>query len=208
MARKKGRKQGVPNLIREDNYIINAYGVKISQDEARRLQNVVRRVNRKRAKLEDQFRDKPIMYGSQPSGERRDQLLLMGEEMDIMVRKRSASLQQFKTRGDFTRYMKMAEKAAETDYLDYRARLYKRNYTEALKKQYAQYPDMLKGVLMKVRMMKPQDFVKWVGTDRLAQIRTHYSVSGQIDRLNALRERLGLRSYDDYEDDIDDQYYS
>lgn len=199
MARKKGRK-GAPNLIRKDNTIINKYDVKISQDEARRLENLVRQVNRKRAKMEQAFKDKPLYYGKQRLDESREQLRLMGEEMDIMIRKRSASLHQFTSRGAFNKYMKSLEKAAATDYLDYRAKLYKRNYMKALQENYGEYPELLKGALMKVRMMKPADFVNWVGTDRLGQIKFHYDVGGKIQRLNDLRDRLGLRDHGAYSD--------
>ena len=199
MARKKGR-QGAPNLIRNDDYIINKYDVKISQDEARRLDLLVRKVNRKRKKMEQTFKDKPLFYGKQRLDENRDQLRLMGEEMDIMIRKRSASLHQFTSKGAFNKYMKSLEKAASTDYIDYRAKLYKRNYMQALKDNYGEYPELLKGALMKVRMMKPSEFIEWVGTDRLGQIKTHYSLAGKVQRLNDLRDRLGLRDRGAYED--------
>lgn len=199
MARKKGR-QGAPNLIRTDDYIINKYDVKISHDEARRLENLVRRVNRKRAAMEKAFSDKPLYYGRQRLDESREQLRLMGEEMDIMIRKRSASLHQFASRGSFNKYMKSLERAAATDYIEYRAKLYKRNYMKALQENYGEYPELLKGVLMKVRMMKPADFVEWVGTDRLGQIKFHYDVGGKVQRLNDLRDRVGLRDNGAYRD--------
>lgn len=202
MARNRKRGRTGPNLKRDNGTIINQYGVEINEDEARRLRNLVQRVNRKREKMLQQFKDKPLFYGGQRLDESREQLMLMGEEMDIMIRKRSASLQRFKDKRALNQYMRQLERVASADYMEYRTKLYKRNYMEALQNQYGMYPDLLKGVLMKVRMMKPEAFAQLVGMDRLFQIKEHYSLGGTLDRLKAVREKLGLNNpdYDDEEE--------
>jgi len=200
MARNRKRGRTGPNLKRDNGTIINQYGVEINEDEARRLRNLVQRVNRKREKMLQQFKDKPLFYGGQRLDESREQLMLMGEELDLIVRKRSASLNKFRDRHEFNRYMGQLNYAARTDYEAYRTKLYKRNYMSALEKQYGMYPDLLKGVLMKVRMMKPEAFAQLVGMDRLFQIKEHYSLGGVLDRLKAIREKLGL-SNPDYDDE-------
>lgn len=200
MARNRKRGRTGPNLKRDNGTIINQYGVEINEDEARRLRNLVQRVNRKRAKMLQQFKDQPLYYGGKRLDESREQLMLMGEEMDIMIRKRSASLQRFQDKRALNQYMKQLERAASADYMTYRTKLYKRNYMEALQNQYGMYPDLLKGVLMKVRMMKPEAFAQLVGMDRLFQIKEHYSLGGALDRLKAVREKLGL-SNPDYDDE-------
>lgn len=193
-------------MIRDNGTIINQFGVEINEDEARRLRNLVQRVNRKRSKMLDQFKDKPLYYGGKRLDESREQLMLMGEEMDIMIRKRSAALNRFRSKAEFNAYIRQTERAAATDYMEYRTRLYKRNYTKALTEQYGMYPDLLKGVLMKIRMMKPESFAQLVGMDRLFQIKEHYSLGGALDRLKAVRERLGL-SNPDYDDEQEEDYY-
>lgn len=161
---------------------------------------MVQTINRKRKKMIEQFRDKPIFYGSRELPENRQQLSLMGEELDLTIRKRSASLNQFRTQADFNRFMKNAERAASRDYEEYRVKLYKKNYMEALKNQYGEFPELLKGALMKVRMTPLSKFAEMVGTDRLAQIKEHYSLGGKLERLKALREKLGLQN-PDYDED-------
>lgn len=200
MARNRKRGRTGPNLKRDNGTIINQYGVEINEDEARRIRNLVQRVNRKREKMLKEFKDKPLFYGGQRLDESREQLMLMGEEMDIMIRKRSASLQRFKDRRSLNQYMRQLENVASADYMSYRTKLYKRNYMEALQNQYGMYPGLLKGVLMKVRMMKPEAFAQLVGMDRLFQIKEHYSLGGALDRLKAVREKLGL-SNPDYDDE-------
>lgn len=211
MSRKKASNRG-KNLQRTGDYIINEHGVKFTPDEYRQLQIMVKRVNRKRDKLDKQFVDAPVFYGTRKLDVDRQQLRLMGEESDIMIRKRSSSLHQFASRGDFNRYMKGLERAQATDYVDYRSKLYKKNYMEALKRNYAEYPDLLKGALMKVRMMPVKDFVKFMGQNQLGQIKEHYSTTRQIGRLIELRESLGIRNHKGYDDtvdglDVDDYFY-
>lgn len=202
MAGKKarGRAKGQKNLIRKDNTIINQFGVKFSQDEVRQMQNLVRRVNRKREKMLKAEAGQPIYWGNRKLDEDRDQLRLMGEELDLVIRKRSASLQKFKSRREFNHFMKMTAKASETDYLDYRGKLYKRNLITAIKEQYAGFPDEIKGILMKIQMMPQKEFQEKIGNNRLFQIHYHYSIGGQLSRIQGMRDFLGLRN-----SDIDDE---
>ncbi len=204
MARKKpgktGRIKGSKNLVRTDDYIINQYGVQITEDEAKRLRSLVNSVNRKARKMEEEFRDKPLMYGSRATGEDRAQLKLMGEEMDLMIRKRSASLNQFASRRQLQAYMRSAERAAKIDYTDVRGRLYKRNLLTAIERNYGQFPDLVKGIKMKIQMMPQKDFQELIGTNRAFQISYTYSTGEAMGRIKAMREVLGLRSdYDDYQ---------
>lgn len=202
MARKKkaGSRAGKKNLIRTDDLITNQYGVQITPEEARIMRNMVQTVNRKRKKMIDQFKEQPLFYGRRQLPEDRQQLALMGEELDLTIRKRSMSLNQFRSRADFERFMRNTERAASADYVEYRAKLYKKNYMEALKNQYGEFPELLKGALMKVRMTPLKKFAELVGTDRLGQIKEHYSLGGKLERLKALREKLGLRN-PDYDED-------
>ena len=164
------------------------------------MRNMVQTVNRKRKKMIDQFKEQPLFYGRRQLPEDRQQLALMGEELDLTIRKRSMSLNQFRSRADFERFMRNTERAASADYVEYRAKLYKKNYMEALKNQYGEFPELLKGALMKVRMTPLKKFAELVGTDRLGQIKEHYSLGGKLERLKALREKLGLRN-PDYDED-------
>lgn len=204
MARKKAPTRG-KNLIREDNYITNQYGVKLSQDEVTRMRNLVRRVNYKRNKMVKEFAETPLYYGGKKLDEDRRQLSLMGEEMDIMIRKRSAAVNQFKSKKDFNAYVRQLDRVADTDYLEYRTKLYKRNLMNTIQEKYGQYPDQIKGIIMKIRMMKPAEFQKLIASDRLFQIKEHYNLYGDINRLKNMRERLGLRQLDDYEEYEDEQ---
>lgn len=200
MAKKKATNNRGKNLLRTADSIINQRKVQLTNEEVRAFQNLVRRVNRKRAKMIEQFRDEPIFYGNRRLPEDRTQLNLMGEELDLVIRKRSASLHKFTSRRQFQAEMRKLQKVADIDYLNYRGKLYKRNYLTMLKEQYGEYPELLKGVLMRVQMTNQKDFQKLIGSDRLFQIKEHYSTRGKLERLKALREKLGLQN-PDYEEE-------
>lgn len=203
MARKKkaGVRAGKKNLIRTEDFITNQYGVQITHEEARQLRNMVQTVNRKRKKMIEHFKDKPIFYGTRQLPESRQQLSLMGEELDIVIRKRSGSLNQFRSRKQFETFMRNTSKAAQADYIGYRAKLYKKNFMVKLADAYGMFPDLLKGTMMRVQMMPAEKFFDMVGTDRVFQIGEHYSIGGKLERLKALREKLGLRNPDFDEDE-------
>ena len=200
MATKKpaqsGRRKGSKNLIRKDDTIINQYGVQISEAEARRLRSLVNSVNRKAKKMEQEFSNN----GNRPTGEDRGQLKLMGDELDLMIRRRSASLNQFTSRKQLLAYMRSAGRAAKIDYTDVRGKLYKQNLLKAIDRNYGQFPDLVKGIKMKIQMMPQKQFQELIGTNRAFQIGFQYTTSEQISRISAMRDFLGLRSenYDDY----------
>lgn len=197
---KSGRAKGSKNLIRKDDTIINQYGVQISESEAKRLRSLVNSVNRKARKMENEFYNKPLMYGNRPTGEDRGQLKLMGDELDLMIRKRSASLNQFQSRKQLQAYMRSAERAAKIDYTDVRGKLYKQNLLKAIDRNYGQFPELIKGIKMKIQMMPQKQFQELIGTNRAFQISFQYSTSEQISRIANMRDFLGLSSdsYDDY----------
>lgn len=213
MARKKprqqGRRKGVPNLVRGDGYIINQYGVKIPEEQAKALQNLVRRVNRKRDKQLQALAKVP-MDGTRPGELSRDLLRLMGQEADMVIMKRSASLQQFKSKRDFNAFTRHMEKVAAADYLDVRTRQYKRNLAKAIKEQYAEFPELTKGLLMKIRTMKPEQFRDVVNNNTAFEIRNQYKKSRyeQIEQLRDMRESLGMARDDVYDEDMSDDYMS
>ena len=201
MAKKKRGGRTSPNLKRKDGYIVNQYGVKITDEEARMLRNVVAQVNRRAAAQEKAFKGAPLYFGSRRLDENREQLKLMGEQMDIMIRKRSAALQGFKSKKEFNAYLRSAKNAASFDYLDYRGKLYKRNLIKAINEQFAEYPELTKGIVMRIQMMKQSEFQKMVGSNRAMQMGYVYAADQQLERIFALRDSLRLNSdkFEDYD---------
>lgn len=209
MAKKKRGNRG-STLNRDNQYITTKAGWQLSEEEYRNFRNLVKKVNRKRDKMIKELDGKPLFRGLRQLDESRAQLRMMGEEDEITIRKRSSSINQFSSRKQFEYAMRSLDKVAQTDYIGYRVKLYKRNYMEALKKNFADHPRLVDGIIMKVRMMKPETFAKFMSEDRLAQIKTVYGADNRVQTLVDLREKLGLSVPDEYQDIADfdiNQYY-
>ena len=156
-------------------------------------------MNRRRAKLEAEYKGKDLYEGSKKSVADRDQLRLMGKELDLMIRKRSASLQQFTSKAKFIAYIRNAEKAADFDYMDYRGKLYKRNLIATINQEYGAYPELVKGIVMKLQMMPQSQFQDLIGSNLAFEISYQYDEERKFQNIMDMREVLGLRSrYDDY----------
>lgn len=193
--KKTGRKAGVPNLKRFDDYTINQYGVQITKEEERRLKRAAAATNRKRQKMLKEFADQEVTYGGRSTGANITQLNLMGREMDMMIRKRSTGLQKFRTRGEFMAYLKSAENAAKVDYGDYRTKLYKQNLIKAIENGMPGYNELTKGIRMRIRMMKKDQFKKLVALDEAFQIFNQYKADASqiLDHINSMRDVLNLK---------------
>ena len=206
MSRKRNPGNGKPrgkNLKRNNGYIINQHGVKVTEEELKQLKNMAARVNYKRQKMIEKYEDQPLTYGGKPTPASRLQLSLMGRENDIIIRKRHAAINAFRTKGEFNKYMKGLNKALETDYLQVRAKQYKKNLMTKIQSAYGNYPDAIKGVLMKIQMTPLNKFMDMVAQDEIMEIKTHYQTGDELGRINALRDYLGLKPMEyDYIEDV------
>ena len=147
-----GRKPGRKNLKKtEAGNLLNEHGVEFTPAERKALESAVNRANRKRMKMIQEEGSLPRLVNGQPTGESVSQLQLMGKQSDFIISRKSKSLQQFKSKEDYERYMKNLEYVNSPTYIDDRLRLYKRNHMRALKNVFG---EDAKDVVMKIRMMK------------------------------------------------------
>lgn len=190
-----GRSEGRKNLKRVDGGLQNQHGVVFTREQKRALERAVERSNYRVKKQKEEVR-------KLRSPERRwqeNQLSLMGKESDFIITRQSKSLQQFKSMADYEAFMVKQARIQSGDYLDDRTRLYKRNYMKAVMNELGD-----KGIAMRVRMMKPEDFRKLVeekGDDM--EIHFVYSPMEKIGRINTIRRILGMKLVDE-----EDPYYN
>ena len=200
MARQKqlsrGRKKGTKNLKRTpDGGYINQHGVTFTEAEKRALESAVVSANRRRAKMLQEVGKLPRYTGGKPTGDTVSSLQSMGQESDFILAEKSKSLQRFRDRETFDRYMGTLKKI-NTDldgYILERTRHYKSNYMKALDNVYG---DEAKDVKMYVRMMKPEKFREMVEKDELLEIFYVYPGSSNADkgsRLNQIRQSFGMK---------------
>lgn len=206
MARQKkapvrGRQQGRKNLkTNAAGNIVNQHGVEFTADEKRALVNAVNRANAKRRKMMEEAATMPRMVRGKPSGDTVGSLQLMGKESDFIIAKKTKSLQRFTSREQYTRYMDALGRVNSPDYVTERVRLYKRNHMAALRNAYG---DDAKDIIMKIRMMKPEEYMQTVTQNEDLEIGYVYDPADMNAKLNHMRASLGMRLKEDYFDDYE-----
>lgn len=194
-----GRTAGRKNLVRVDGGLKNQYGVVFTEDEKKALEQAVNTANRKRKRMLEQEAKLPRMVGGKDTGDTVASLQLMGKESDFILQRKTKSLQRFQTKAEYERYMVNLERVNSRDYITERVRLYKRNHMKAIENAYG---DEAKDVIMKIRMMKPADYMRMVQSDENLEISYIYDPSARSGKLNQLRASMGmkLKETDDFEE--------
>lgn len=196
-----GRSPGRKNLERVDGGLRNQYGVTFTQDEKKALEYAVNTANRKRARMLEQEAKLPRMVGGKDTGDTVASLQLMGKESDFILQRKTKSLQRFKTREDYDRYMKNLHRVNQRDYITERVRQYKRNHMKAIENAYG---DEAKDVIMKIRMMKPKDYMRMVQSDEMLEISYIYDPSARSGKLNQMRASMGMKLKEEGMDELDE----
>ena len=186
-----GRAAGRKNLKRTDTgNLVNQFGVTFTPEEKRALENAVNTANRKRARMLKEAATLPRMVSGRDTGDTIGSLQLMGKESDFILSKKTKSLQRFRDREQFDNYMKTLQRVNTKDYIDDRVRLYKRNHMKALENAFG---DEAKDVMMKIRMMKPKDYMQMVQQDESLEISYIYDPSARTGKLNQIRASMGMK---------------
>lgn len=195
-----GRASGRKNLKKTgDGQLLNQHGVKFTEAEKRRLESLVNSANYRRRKMIKDASKLPRKYEGVDTGDTIGSLKLMGKESDFILAKRTKSLQRFRTMDQFDEYVKRLEKVNSPNYLRERIRQYKRNYITSLNNVYG---EKAKDVAMKIRMMKPDEYMKLVESDESLEI--SYNYPEDQSKLNRIRAALGMNLKDDEWLDEDD----
>lgn len=194
-AKQGGRKPGVPNLKKTGKgTLLNQHGVEFTTAEKRALESAVNSANRKRARMLKEEAQLPRKVQGRDTGDTVGSLQLMGKESDFIIAKRTKSLQRFKSKEDFNRYMEGLKKVNSLEYITERVRMYKRNHMKAIEKAFG---DDAKDVVMKIRMMKPKDYQRMIQSEEMLEISYIYEPSARAGKLNQLRASLGMRLKED-----------
>ena len=132
----------------------------------------------------------PRMKGGKDTGDKVQSLQIMGKESDFIIARKSKSLQQFKSKEHYERYMKNLKEVNSPDYIHNRIKLYKRNHMKALTNVFG---NDAKDVVMKIRMMKPHDYMELIQKDEDLEVSYVYDPSALHGKLNKIRRALGMK---------------
>lgn len=193
-----GRQEGRKNLVKTDTGVVNQHGVAFTLEEKKALEQAVNTANRKRARMLKQEAQLPRMVNGKETGDTVATLQMMGKESDFILQRKTKSLQRFKSKEDYNRYMRNLERVNKRDYITERVRQYKRNHIKAIRENLGD-----EGLAMKIRMMKPADYMRFVQSNEdVAEIHFLYGADQRQAKANQIRAALGMKIKD--EDEIDD----
>lgn len=198
-----GRSRGRKNLIyTDDGNIINQEGVTFSLAEKKRLESLVASANKKRRDMLKAETSLPRSFGGKQLNGTVGDLRLMGKESDFIIAPKTKSLQRFKSREQFERYIANLERVTSKDYLSERTKLYKRNYIQTLRENYA-YDDV-KDIIMKIKTMPQDKYRELVASEETMEIRYLGSDDVVHGALAPIRSTLGLKPL---EEDVYSEFY-
>lgn len=190
-----GRAPGRKNLKKTDTgNLVNQFGVTFTPEEKRDLENAVNTANRKRSRMLKEAATLPRMVSGRDTGDTIGSLQLMGKESDFILSKKTKSLQRFRDREQYENYMKTLQRVNSRDYIEDRIRMYKRNHMKALENAFG---DEAKDVMMKIRMMKPKDYMKMLQQDESLEISYIYDPTARSGKLNQIRASMGMKLKDE-----------
>lgn len=195
-----GKKKGQKNLKKLDNgNLQNQYGVEFTQADKKALESAVNTANKKRMKMLENEGNLTVFVGGKPTDRKVSTLQVMGKESDFILARKSKSMQRFKSREDFENYLENVRRVSSPEYLEERTRLYKRNHMKALENVFG---DEAKDVIMKIRMMKPEEYREMIQRDENLEVNYIYDPSEATAKLNQIRSSLGMKQKEDFVEDI------
>ncbi len=186
MAYQRGSgKTGRVNMKRVEGGWMNQHGVVFTDAERKAMQRATRKSNA--------IVNKQIAEADARSEHAKD-LRLMGKKSDFIISHQTKKLQDFKSKENFENFMDKQSRIQTGEYLDDRTRLYKRNYMQALDNVFG---DEAKGIKMKIRMMKPEEYRKMVENDEFLEIGYLYDPDALEGKKAQIRKSLGMKPEDE-----------
>ena len=196
--RKKGRRKNVPNMQRiGDDLLKNQHGVVFTEAEKKALVSAVNSANRKRREMLKMEGRLPRMDLGKDTGDTIASRQRMGQESDFIIQPKTKSLQRFKTKEDYDRYMTNLQRVNKRDYISERVKLYKRNHIKAIERELGK--EEPKDIVMKIRMMKQKDYMEKVASEEEAlEIGFVYSHDDRASKREQMRQALGMKSKEEF----------
>lgn len=194
-----GRSSGTKNLQKKivDGKlgVVNQHNVFFTANEKEALESAVRKANRKSKAMHEVFDALPYMREGRETGATVGEMRSLGKELDFSIAKKTASIQRFKSKEEYNRYMRNLDRVNTDDYVKQRSRQYKANYTKALLNPEGGLGlafDDVGDIVMKIRTMKTEDYLAKVASNEELEIGYLYDEDQLEAKLNAIRSALGL----------------
>lgn len=186
---KKGRQKKVPNLKKSGGNLINQHNVEFTVAEKKHLESLVNSANRKRKRMKEKEENLFRIVGGKVTTQKISEVRTLGDESDFILQPKSKSLQRFKTRDDFERYIRNLERVTKRDYIPMRQKIYKENHLKAIENTFGKDNE----VYQTIANMPMNQYLQTVASDiDFLEIQYIYSEEDIEIKLEAMRESLGL----------------
>lgn len=157
--------------------VILPNGQRITPKEQRALRSAVNSANRKRKKLLEQLpTEAKIKYRE------------FGIESDFLMRRKSTSLNRFRNKSEFNKYLRSVQKIASGEFEKKRTNTYKENYIRALRKTFNSSANK---AIKAVRDMDYKTFKHKVESEQLEEIGYVY-YDPNNEKLTRISQQLGV----------------
>lgn len=166
----------------------NKYGVTFTAKEIKELESKVNSVTRKQKRL----KQSPVGYmlGWDQKGN------LRKSGVDFLAESHSKSLQQFKSKEEYNRYMKRLTEVNKRGYENNLVNEMKRRYKLAINKQFVGGESERREIMSTIDNMSIEEFSSRFGEDIFTEITFVYELEHQFTKMKEIRLGLGL-SVDD-----------
>lgn len=173
--------------------IENQYGVRFTAKQQKEFKNLVRRANYKREKRIDDL--SPVAKHKHKE---------FGVESDFFYRKKSMTMQRFRSEREFNQYMKSLEGVASGKWLDKKRSTYKENYKEKIRQRYGKRIIDKNGnerwvntseslrLIKGVNSLSDEDFAKKIDEGTLDPLGEWYKNDDDTGRYLKVAEQLGV----------------
>ena len=181
-----GRKKGSKNLVKKGKKLVNKYDVEFTEKEKKKLESLVNSANRKRKKMLKDEANLPRIVGGKSTGKTLGETTgIMGKESDFILAPKTKSLQRFRTKKEYQKYVKNLKKVVDRGYIEKRVELYKKNHIKALKNVFGA---SAKDVVKHIKGMSNKDYMRFVQTDETMEI--GYLASDQDEQFRTMMTGL------------------
>lgn len=207
---KSGNRRGMsksPRLKKIEGGYVNQYGIVFSEAEKKDLESKVNTANAKRKRMLEAEAKLPRMDGGKDTGDTLGTLQLMGRESDFILHKKSKSLQRFKSKEQYKRYIENLQRVNDRNYIKNRVSQYKQNYITSLKNVAGSKAD---DIVSTIENMNDEVYMKLAQSNEELEIGYVYSPVDLAHKLNRIRAVLRSEVPDhigELEDNDDDEFY-
>lgn len=190
-----GRKKGQKNMKKVAGYIVNNHGVTFTEKEKKALIYKVNSANRKRKRmLEEEGAILRVVAGKPTKKTIAETTGAFGYESDMVLHKKSKSLDKFRSRKEFDTYMNVLERVTKRDYIDKRMELYKENHGKAFETVFDEehMAEDMKKIKEKIDKMSLKEYKKYVMNDEIMYIEYMYTKEEKDFKLTQIKNALGI----------------